>query len=462
MQTPRLKLPFLAAGQAQKHVTLNEGLSTIDQLVQLSAEAMDVTTPPPAPVEGYCCVPQAAATGAFAGRGGQVAVFVDGAWVFHAPQGGWRCWNRALQRLEVYDGAGWRPVMPDQVERLGINTPASTSNRLAVSSAASLFSHDAGGDHRIVVNKAASGGTAALLLQTGFSGRAEIGLTGSDTLAVKVSANGASWTEALCIDSAGRVGVGASSPQERLHLRGPNVALMAQNTATAQFNVAAISLRGPDSLGTYAQTRMVHGNSNAGATQAYMALSSYSDAGAFTSNLLIYEYQPQLWSVMAGNVARLQVDASSTRPGADNAYSLGSSTRRWSQIWAANGTIQTSDARDKTDIEEMPAAAAAAVVSAVQPILFRWSEGARSVASGDPLSGDARSSARAGRRRHAGFKAQMLHAALSDNGLDCGAWGLADAADPDSRQWIRPDQLIPILWAAVRDLAGRMERMEGR
>jgi hypothetical protein len=262
------------------------------------------------------------------------------------------------------------------------------------------------------------------------------------------------------VDATGRIGLGSSSPQERLHLRGANVTLMAQNTATAQFNVAALSLRGPDSLGSYAQTRLVHGNSNAGATQAYVALSSYSDAGAFTSNLLLYEYQTQLWSVMAGNVARLQVDAAATRPAADNAYTLGSSTRRWSQIWAANGTIQTSDARDKTDVEAMPAGAAAAVVAAVQPILFRWIEDERSVASGDPLSGDARSQPRPGRRRHAGFKAQAVRAALADNGLDCGAWGLADSADTDSRQWIRPDQLIPILWAAVRDLAERMERAE--
>jgi hypothetical protein len=35
-ETPSLALPYLAAGQAQKHVTLNESLRRLDALVQLS------------------------------------------------------------------------------------------------------------------------------------------------------------------------------------------------------------------------------------------------------------------------------------------------------------------------------------------------------------------------------------------------------------------------------------------
>ena len=41
--TPRLSLPYLAAAQAQKHVTLNEGLARLDGLVQTSVESR--TTP---------------------------------------------------------------------------------------------------------------------------------------------------------------------------------------------------------------------------------------------------------------------------------------------------------------------------------------------------------------------------------------------------------------------------------
>jgi hypothetical protein len=52
------------------------------------------------------------------------------------------------------------------------------------------------------LNKAAAGDTASLLLQTGLSGRAELGLAGDDALHVKVSPNGSSWFEALTIAQA--------------------------------------------------------------------------------------------------------------------------------------------------------------------------------------------------------------------------------------------------------------------
>lgn len=42
-----------------------------------------------------------------------------------------------------------------------------------------------------------------------------------------------------------------------------------------------------------------------------------------------------------------------TLPDADNAYSLGQSGARWSAVWAANGVIQTSDARLKTNIASL-------------------------------------------------------------------------------------------------------------
>ncbi|MFA7604882.1 MAG: hypothetical protein WCY29_17950 [Novosphingobium sp.] len=59
--------------------------------------------------------------------------------------------------------------------------------------------------------------------------------------------------------------------------------------------------------------------------------------------------------------------------------------------------------------------------------------------------------ARPGARLHAGWLAQDVKAALDDVGVDCGAWGLEDADDPDSKQWLRPDQMTAILWQALRE-----------
>lgn len=60
-------------------------------------------------------------------------------------------------------------------------------------------------------------------------------------------------------------------------------------------------------------------------------------------------------------------------PIVDNSPSCGSSGHRWSTVWAANGTIQTSDPRLKTDMA--PLSAALPMVAAVNPIQFKWKSG---------------------------------------------------------------------------------------
>ncbi|MDD3502502.1 MAG: phage tail protein [Eubacteriales bacterium] len=49
----------------------------------------------------------------------------------------------------------------------------------------------------------------------------------------------------------------------------------------------------------------------------------------------------------------LSVYATTLRPSADNAISLGQSGRRWSTVWAVNGTIQTSGLKDKENIKPL-------------------------------------------------------------------------------------------------------------
>ena len=48
-ESARLGLPYLAAGQMQKHVTVNEALTRLDALVQCRAASRTVATAPAAP-----------------------------------------------------------------------------------------------------------------------------------------------------------------------------------------------------------------------------------------------------------------------------------------------------------------------------------------------------------------------------------------------------------------------------
>jgi hypothetical protein len=109
----------------------------------------------------------------------------------------------------AFDGDEWRDAVADGLNPaslVGVNATADLTSRLTVKSPATLFDEE-DGDHRLKINKAGPVDTASLLFQTGYSGRAELGLAGDDDLHVKVSADGETWSEALKIDK----GTGAVS-----------------------------------------------------------------------------------------------------------------------------------------------------------------------------------------------------------------------------------------------------------
>jgi hypothetical protein len=198
-----LTLPYIQPSQAQKHVTHNAALAILDVLVQLSVTGFDVTTPPVDPVEGETHALGSSPTDAWAGQDNTLATRQDGLWVFITPQAGWRAYGVSEAELRIWDGTNWSlPVAKqDNLDGLGINTTHDITNRLAVSADATLLTH-AGNDHQLKVNKATTTDTASLLFQSGFTGHAEMGLSGNLNFAIKVSDDGINWSEALRFDPA--------------------------------------------------------------------------------------------------------------------------------------------------------------------------------------------------------------------------------------------------------------------
>lgn len=110
-ETARLRLPELAAAQAQKHVTHNEALVALDTLVQLSVLDKDLSAPPGSPAEGDCYIVAAAATGAWTGWDGRVARYEDGQWRSYLPGAGggvgWLAWVQDEDAFYVRKSGGW-------------------------------------------------------------------------------------------------------------------------------------------------------------------------------------------------------------------------------------------------------------------------------------------------------------------------------------------------------------------
>ncbi len=128
----------------------------------------------------------------------------------------------------------------------------------------------------------------------------------------------------------------------------------------------------------------------------------------------------------------------------DNTYDLGQSGVRWDDIFATNGTIQTSDRNEKQDIEALLEAEQRVAVAAKGLLRkFRWKD------SVEEKGDDA--------RIHFGIIAQDLQAAFEAEGLDAGryamfinsTWTDEETGEERSRMGVRYNQLLAFIIAAI-------------
>lgn len=138
------------------------------------------------------------------------------------------------------------------------------------------------------------------------------------------------------------------------------------------------------------------------------------------------------------------VDPSSDGVTRDNAIDLGASSGRFDDIYATNGTIQTSDANDKQDIETLTEAEQRVAV-ACKGLLrkFRWKSSVEE--KGEEA------------RIHFGIIAQDLKAAFEAEGLDAGryamftssTWTDEDSGEEKTRLGVRYSELLAFIISAI-------------
>ena len=105
--TPRLALPFLSAGQAQKEFSHNEALQTLDIVVAAAVEEGPRADPPTAPTSGACYIVGASPTGVWAGKPQSVAAFTSGGWRFVAPVDGMSFYVKSNAYWANYRSGSW-------------------------------------------------------------------------------------------------------------------------------------------------------------------------------------------------------------------------------------------------------------------------------------------------------------------------------------------------------------------
>jgi hypothetical protein len=138
------------------------------------------------------------------------------------------------------------------------------------------------------------------------------------------------------------------------------------------------------------------------------------------------------------------IPVSSNGGARDNAVDLGYSSVRFDDIYATNGTIQTSDQNEKQDIAELSDAEQRVAVAAKGLLRkFRWKDAVAE--KGDEA------------RTHFGIIAQDLQAAFAAEGLNAGdyamfihtTWTDEETGEERSRMGVRYSELLAFIIAAI-------------
>ena len=131
-------------------------------------------------------------------------------------------------------------------------------------------------------------------------------------------------------------------------------------------------------------------------------------------------------------------------PITDNTHDLGSSAKRWDDIWATNSTISTSDVSQKTDVAD--SALGLGFINDLRPVSFKFTGG--------------------GVRTHYGFIAQEVETTLGSAAASTALWINGEYRDEDGAtqqgpQGLRQGELMAPLVKAVQELTARVVALEG-
>jgi len=105
-ETAKFKLPLIAANQAQKHVTHNEALAELDDLMGLHVLGRMLTTPPAAS-DGDCYLVPVGAAAEWLGQDGRIASRRDGVWRFYEPVDGQTAYVANEGTLIIRSNGAW-------------------------------------------------------------------------------------------------------------------------------------------------------------------------------------------------------------------------------------------------------------------------------------------------------------------------------------------------------------------
>ena len=174
-------------------------------------------------------------------------------------------------------------------------------------------------------------------------------------------------------------------------------------------------------------------------------------------------------NLVAVNVAKIGLNASQITiaddliPVSDGGLDIGAGSARYRNIYATNGTIQTSDSRKKNSVENTDLGLS--FVNALTPRKFKMNDGTVTLSSPGTDTSFPEYTYSSGTRFHYGLISQEVATVLDNQGVDkslFGGWTLEDPSDSDSTQSLRYHEFIAPMIKAIQELSAKVDALEQR
>ena len=135
----------------------------------------------------------------------------------------------------------------------------------------------------------------------------------------------------------------------------------------------------------------------------------FGDSVQSGAGRIVYDHTNDRMDFYANNAGKVRIDAGSLQPITDNVLELGDASFRWTEVFAVNGTINTSDSREKTIVAHNDTLLN--VADAIDIVSFKWN---------DAIAEKGEANARI----HYGVLAQDVKTALENEGLNPEAYSM--------------------------------------
>ncbi len=134
----------------------------------------------------------------------------------------------------------------------------------------------------------------------------------------------------------------------------------------------------------------------------------------------------------------------------DANVSLGSSSYRWTSVWSTNGVIQTSDERDKQNIQSLKYGISS--VMSLNPVSFEWEKEKSRLGTGTNLGFIAQELEKV-------IPAAVIHSTASSEEIESAAKAGRGTIEADT-YGVKYSEIIPVLTKAIQEQQAQIEELK--